>query len=524
MKIKILYSYLFHIQKQINILKKYINLDILNYLPEDFFKLISGIKEEVTIKGKNDFLVDTIIFLIYFKIINGSNITFELQKNILKINNTDVFNNYIDNVKDLILKEDLEKINFPDIPIVILTYNRYKQLKECIEEYKNNLKLFNHNKVEIFVSDDSDIDYFLIENKKLENIFNIKVIDPREKTLFIQKKFNKFKNDYIYYVFGGHNVKPSYGKNRNFVSLYFYDKSFISLDDDSLPYTLTIKPKTIYNYIVNLDYISESNLNSIQVDNKETFLLPVDFYTYYKFFGKELMFSKYCGTKDMETYYLLLKQMNFDLKELGVTNEERLKPDYFLYDKKINVGAGIHTLCTYFPKDFKNKITISSNYRIEDLIIGANYYIEKNIMPLEVAFSIFHNREKIENIDKTSIENQIFTKEIYPKYLELLNLLGQNDFFNKFSLYINNNFINIDKNKILDTKGYINYLHKIYSNALRNCQNSIDKGNLISILNVFSELSLISEDDLKNKMENFTNIIFKELARNFIIYKYIEYF
>jgi len=491
MKIKIFYNYLFHVQKQINLLKKYIDTNILINLPEDFFKTIFGLKEEFIFEEKREILINTIIFLIYFKIVNGSDISFELKNNVLTIKNTDIsYNLYLEDIKELILNEELSTVYFYDIPIVILTCNRVEQLKQCIKEYKKNFEIFSHNKVEIFISDDSNQENSL-KNKSLENIFNIKVITPKEKTLFIDQKFNKFKVDYAYDIFGGHNVKSSYGKNRNFVSLYFYNKSFISLDDDSLPYTLTIKPEIIYNEIKNLDYISENKLKEFRFDDNQTILIPVDFYTYYKFFGKELMFSQYSGNKDMETYYILLKQMNFNLKEIGVTNKQRLEPDYFVYGRKLNRGTGIHTLCTYFPKDFKNRFTISSNYRIEDLIIGVNYYIEKGIEPLETAFSIFHNREEIINFNNLFIKEQILTKEAYPKYIEILNLIGRNNFFEKFSFYVDNNFINIEKNRIIHTKGYILHLYNIFSNALSiSSKENKDIDSLYNGLNMIYSLSL----------------------------------
>jgi hypothetical protein len=519
MKIKIFYNYLFHLQKQINLLGKYINTEVLNYLHEDFFQIISGLKSEVKLELDKKISLDTFIFLIYFKIVNGSDIFFEIKENILNIKNNDVFDNLkIEKIKELLLNEEIETIDNSDIPIVILTCNRTEQLKECIKEYLNNFNIFSHSKVKIFVSDDSNIEN-LIENKKLENTYNIKVINSEEKTFFIDNLFKK-KDNNIYYTFGGNKLNSSYGRNRNFVSLYFYQKEFISLDDDSLPFTLTVKPNFIYDYIKDLEYISCKNLDDlINCKNLSTFLIPIDFYTYYKFFAKKLMFSKYCGQKDMETYYILIKQMNIDFRKIGVKNKSRLEPDYFIYGNKSQRGAGIHTLCTYFPKDFKNRVTLSSNFRIEDLIIGANYYAEKKLLPVETAFAIFHNREKITYFDPTSIINEILSKEVYSKYIEIIHLLGTDDFFEKFPIYINKYSVSISEEKVIDTKRYILHLCKIFCNTLELTKDE----RIFSILNVLKDINSIQYNDLKIIMERLTNRILKELSKNIVVFKYLDF-
>jgi hypothetical protein len=460
-----MFNDIYHLKKQVSVISKYFKIDFLYLMPEEFFELLVSENDVFCIYLNNPILYDILTFIILLIIVSGRPIDIQIKDNYVCIINYRAKKNKLKlPIKKIFFQNEIDYIENNDKPeIAILTFNRYRQLERCIKAYLGNLKLFSHDDVKITVFDDSNKD--VDKNVEICKSYNVDIITLERKYSYINSLINKLSNspkhiiDAINYTFGNYNINSSFGRNRNFISFFMKNKSYISLDDDSLPFTLTYKPENIkkaIEYFIKINKKEFQYLKYYLPNNTEKILIPVDFYYKFKYSKiSDYQYVKYSGTPDSELIIMFFRQLGIDLNHTKIL--EYLNEPLFLKDidtrlfmKEIRRDSRLRGLCVFYPSNtYDLRVTISDNYRIEDLMLGMNNLIVRNNNPLEVNISLYHDKDlnfyiKFEDIIKEfngatiySIYYNFMKEIIFDKKLEpvstLFNIMNKLDvnFFDK---------------------------------------------------------------------------------------------
>ncbi|GIW22855.1 MAG: hypothetical protein KatS3mg068_1862 [Candidatus Sericytochromatia bacterium] len=357
----------------------------------------------------NPISVDLLIFISFLVMVSGRCLTFQIKDNFVNIINYKKTKKKLKlPVKKLLFQSEIDYLDSYDNPeICILTCNRYRQLKRCIDAYLSNLALFGHNNVNINVFDDSKIE--VGKNVDLCSNRGINIFTLEDKYMYINNLIEKVSNypEYIInsinYTFGNYNIDTSFGRNRNFISFLMKEKSYISLDDDSLPFVLTYKSEHVKEGLKNFIRKGEKNFKFFRLflpKDREKILIPVDFYYKFKYSNKDdFQYVKYSGRNDMELLLMFFEQLGIDLNHgeiLKYLNEPMpiIDRDTRFFMKEVRRGYDMRGLCIFYPKNTHDlRVTTSENYRIEDLILGVNYQLQSNKTPLEVNIALYHDKD-----------------------------------------------------------------------------------------------------------------------------------
>jgi len=481
---------------------------------EDLFLFLSGINQNFSLKAEKDEDIENLLYLvIQLRLTGGVPINFQKKD--------DDFLFFINPDFSFIEKKEAVK------DLAILTCNRPELLKYTLEKYSENISKFAHSNIVITVFDDSEEEQGLLNRKIVKelqkNSIKIKYLAKKQKNILISDLINKAKITYpklasdkfyryIPYTFGGEGIKPSYGRNRNFVSLFYQEKSFIMIDDDSAPIVQTISENQLFSAIKKMLKSGENELSKIHnyLPKKEIIeinYLDVDFIGYFNRTRKEIpQYVKYSGAKDMGADFRLLKQWGISPFEAGAKSLippkiskdsfskiiEDLESDLFIYGEESEQIPIIKGLCCYFPpKSNGLRVTIPEDIRIEDLILGVNYFFYYKKSPIETNFSLFHQKT-IRNITTEYIHQEIFAGLVFSIYLELLKSLNKEDLEKDLSLFY--------------YRARINW--KIADNIF-----NIYKENNDKMLAIFNNCRLIAEKsgniDLSEKIKHFNDSLWQ---------------
>jgi hypothetical protein len=513
---------------------------IVKFLPEEFFQVLLGIRNSCLINLDINLIKKIQLLIFYLRLISGIEIYLvnkynkfflvNINDNFSKIAEKNKFisykkfvNDFIDkvinndkfdiksNFKNIFLsnlyKRNIIKIKSPIKDIVIITHNRPEILKRTVQEYINNFNIFGYTDIKITISDDSDEVYYIKNKEVLKDInYDIEHIylnEKYKKINFIKKKYLNYSES-IDYIFGINNFKTNIARNRNFVSFLLKNRNFVSIDDDSRPIVLTYSFETIFKAIKRMFENNDFELINITkyVNNKNKIFLPVNFIGNFSNYDLEfLKYSKYSGIEDDSLFYQLLKLFSYYLKiddNLFLINSFTEK----FFSKK---SQG---LCLFFPDKLNNyKFTLPENFRLEDTIIGINYYNETLKYPISSNFAIYHDK-KIDfiNINKSDLKNEVISTFIFliyenffslnvDKYLYIkipdsifqkidyeinltykafikyykISLLNRNlqiaNYINRILILLKENFINYDYRKEIEE--YVNKILLDYFNAYK---------------------------------------------------------
>lgn len=471
---------IYHLRKQVYILKNYFNCDFLYIMPENFFELLTGDNNIFSIKLDNPLLYEILVFTIILIMISGRTLDIQINNDIINIiNYRPNKNNLKLPIKKIFFQNEIDYIENNNKPeICLLTCNRYKQLERCIKSYLDNLSLFGHNNVNFTIFDDSrkDID----KNIKISESYNIKLISLEEKYKYVNFlinnifKYPEYIINSVNHTFGNYNINPSFGRNRNFISFFMKDKSYISIDDDSIPFVLTYKPEYIKYSIEN--FIRKKNkdfkfLKFFVPENSEKILIPVDFYYKFKYSNiNEYQYVKYSGNVDMELMLMFFQQLGIDLNNSKILEymKEALPikdSDTRLFMREIKRDSNMRGLSIFYPSNtFDFRVTTADDYRIEDLILGTNYLISTKKIPLEVNISLYHDKDLNFYMKFEDIIKEFNGTVIYSFYYNLMKKIVFNtkidpvsDLFNSIkdsdiNFFDNKNIneVNINRKKILN--------------------------------------------------------------------------
>jgi len=584
----------------LHVIKKLNNYDSLKNFEENIFQVLFGLKNVCKLEIESKQLEELYTFIIYLRLISGldlfiyyyldepflinldSIIDTSLQNDEKKqfeyknkktfiekaIIQEDFDNNNLEIKKEFIQSIEKNEVSFSAVNniniLAILTCNRPQILKECILSYISNFKKFSHDNIKIIVFDDSD--FFNAKKNKdiideIKNIYpNLQYIDKLKKNEFINGLINKSLQNfsqlnpnelkfYIYYTFGGNEFQSSYGRNRNFISFYLKNKNYISIDDDSKPIVLTCKKNILEKFIKKsidkkIPFENAINFDEMREENKE--FIDVDFLGYFNQSENITQYVKYSGDKDCETYYRLLKQMGFKIKDIEkyslkskmpniISNEETLDKykkdldnDIFIYGEKDNHTPMIKGLCCFYPKNIhKLNVTISENLRIEDLCLGVNSFLMTNQIPIETNFALYHQKTE-RNITANEIHKEIISSIIYSVYINLMKELNLTA--NLQSLYL---FHQKLKNPIFISDEAFNiykiikqYVYDLYQNCMKISiyNRDIDKANKLKeiINNLEKEFFSLSDFDYKQIIENLTHNTIKKYISSMILFLTLE--
>lgn len=508
--------------------------EISKLLPESFFQVLMGIRKSSIINLEINLIKKIQLLIFYLRLISGIELYLVKKDNdFFFINIDDNFSKIIEknkfisykkfvedfineninqniniesNLKELFLnciyRRNIIKIKSPIKDIVILTHNRPDYLRKTIQEYINNFNIFGLTDIKITISDDSDEEYYIKNKEVLKNIdYDIEHIYLTEKYKIInniKEEYSKY-SDLLDYMFGLNNFKSNVARNRNFVSLLFKNKSFISIDDDSRPLVLTYSFQIINNSIQKMFENNDFNLINIEkyIENDNKIFLPVNFIGNFSNYDLGILkYSKYSGIRDTSLFYHLDKLFSFYL-----TNNINNLLEVSTFTEKF-FSEVLQGLCIYFNNDhIKYSYSLPEDFRLEDIFIGLNYSSYSSYYPISTNFSLYHNKKiNIQNINYNHLKNEIISTIVFFIYKtftkngilyseENINILINNDMFIKIHSEIKNvynlfiNYYNLFLNKDLEIANYISYI-------------------LISIKKEFIDY------DYRNDIKNYINNIF----------------
>lgn len=518
-------------------------------LPQDFFLFLLGIKNSFKIEEESN-QINLILLILLLRLTGGLEINLKFESDYLFLVNEErnIGNYDFPSVKEIFLKEisnsSPEQNNSDLKTIVILTCNRPVILYETIKEYIRNFRIFGH-KIKIIVSDDSDEENSEINSNLIKDIqkvyHDIVHIDKKMKQLLIKdltqraiKKFPLINQErfryYIPYTFGGEGFDSSYGRNRNFVSFYMKGNSFVMVDDDSRPVVLSYETNVIREAIREMISGDTKELSEVEgyINEKEkTCFYDVDFMGYFKTSEINLpQYVKYSGAIDMETFYTKIKQQGINLSDLNIINKNRLSSGVFLYGEKDREKAGVKGLCCYFPQNTENlRVTLPENYRLEDIILGVNYYLAYNKCPVETNFALFHNKDLNPNIEIRYIHQEIRGRTIYHEFLFLSEGIPRNNFvFNLYNILQNQKHLN--KDKLQELVRYKRYIFEIFKRALQvglRDNNETIIRNLVEIIeDLKSELFGLPDEEYITFTENLILNVFRDLSSSMLLWETLK--
>lgn len=518
---------------------------IVKFLPEDFFQVLLGLKKSCSINLEINIIKTIQILIFYLRLISGMELYLvKKNDNFFFINIDDNFNKNIEKNKflsyrkfvssfvdkyiyeDLTLESNFKFIFLDNIynrkiiqiesqikNVVILTHNRPEKLKNVIEEYINNFYIFGFSNIKMTISDDSNEDFY-IRNREIIKSFNydIEHLYLHDKNNIINLLKRKYLNnlELINYIFGNGNYNTNVARNRNFISFLFKNKDFISLDDDSRPLVLTYSIETINDAINKMFYNNDFELinikNYIRKYNYKKIFLPVNFIGNFSNYDNNLLKSaKYSGIEDDSSFYQIAKLFFYYLGEIKEINTINTFTEKFMNKK-------LQGLCIYFPTLLNNyRYTLPEVFRLEDTIIGINYYNETSTYPISSNFAIYHEKNiSIDNITYIDLKNEIISTLIF--------LLYEKNFFLNNDEY---KYIKIP-NKVFEKLQYeINLTYNLFVNFYNKFVNlDLKISNFIANL-----LNLIKKDfidyDYRNNVEKYINNILKKYFDSYKLWKLI---
>jgi hypothetical protein len=526
---------------------KYNNL----FLFVNFDNIISKFSDKITYSQKNNIIL-SLLKNLPFELSNAPNSGF--------IYLPDLKNKFLQNLEEqsnLDIKSNIKSL-------VILTHNRPNVLENTLNEYIANLKKFGHKDIRIIISDDSDKNYS-IENfnivevfrKKFNYIFYLNNSDKENiLNFFIKEAENLFPDinrskleKYLFYTFGGIG-DASHGRNRNFVFLLLNKEDFLMVDDDCSPNVLTINQKVVQTAIKRLSEQGFTDLNLLEnfilpKEKNDLELLPVDFISYFSNSNRQIpQYVKYSGQKDIKSIYILLSQLGFTPQNFGVYQllskrisekeldvlKKSLETKYFIYGEKENHKIMLKGLCCYFPLGaFQTKLTIAENFRVEDLIIGANYKFLNNIIPVEANIAMYHQSDidRSKTLKPEYIYSELFCLLIYYTYFTLLKDLTGN--VSEKVLTLNRILESSEMVKVPEAafKKFYEYRDEFIS-ILNNCiEISKDQADtyeiLIYIRNNLKKLFFsVSQEEFEKEVKYLVRNILKDYSNSLILSGFLE--
>ncbi|GIW22831.1 MAG: hypothetical protein KatS3mg068_1838 [Candidatus Sericytochromatia bacterium] len=128
--------------------------------------------------------------------------------------------------------------------------------------------------------------------------------------------------------------------------------------------------------------------NYIRKYNYKKIFLPVNFIGTFSNYDNNLLKSaKYSGIEDDSSFYQIAKLFFYYLGEIKEINTINTFTEKFMNKK-------LQGLCIYFPTLLNNyRYTLPEVFRLEDTIIGINYYNETSTYPISSNFAIYHEKK-----------------------------------------------------------------------------------------------------------------------------------
>ena len=559
------------------------NSAFLGKLDYPFFNLLYGLSPSYKLPDDSEQLEQLLLLILYLRLTGGLDIFVRnYQDGIYLINFAYIEENFAGEIdyrkrdqyiSDILKKETIEYSSAlkeillkpesltpsPDNnlnTLVILTHNRPEQFKICLEQYINNLKKFKHNSVKIIVSDDSEPAYSShyqeIIKEAQQTYPKIEYLNNQAKEQIIAplieqaiKKYpqtdSNFFRYYIPYIFSINSLTSSVGSNRNFISYYLKGKAFVCVDDDSRPQVLTYTTAVFKSAVKQM--VTEKNFDLRKINNyisatAEQQLINVDFWSYYQHYNYgKVQYVRYSGHRDINSYFHFIKEFGFDLEAIGVYDlfsgnqpdklaEFKRNFPYitYTYQEKENHKLRMHGLCCYYPPNFfKMRVTLPEKLRIEDLLLGAGFFLETGIHPVENGFALYHDRPSAEtSLSAADIHHEIISIILYDIYLQLLGRLSGNTREKIFSLYhaLQAQQVDIPESSFQYIEHHKKLLVKIFSNALKQAEKVNDEQKITKIKKITVELEVEffsgSYEENKQRVKLFINNVIKKYINSVV--------
>lgn len=415
----------------INIIKKYLNIENLDYKNEILLdnkdlknNILYKILDEYDIKyNKNDFKSLNFLF---------KNNIIELQKN----------NNIINKYNNIIIHKIYNNLN--EIFIELYNSNFY---------FKNN-KLDNKNKDYILKILK---DYYKVEKEYLSIILIESNYDNINYNLtnLLNDDYKLIKNQGvdINYI---NKTKTIVNKNE-MLNISQYDKKY---KNDI--YLQNLQNITIINNYNISKKIKENEMKKLLLDTNYILIYKInDTFYLMKYYDKNHAFIKYNDInillQNCVDYYIENYNSIFENNVLNFIKDNNILDSY---NQKINL-------------DYKN-ITINDNLELKNNIINK---IKQNIKH-------FNNNDKIENINKIL---DIIVKEIYDYIQKINNIQFDSEIYLTYYSNINNiiNKIKKELNDSYDEKNILesieNIITNLYSTIIKINDNLLDKYYILNL-------------------------------------------